>query len=236
MKNRGKIITVLGIVLAAGGAVARTLLNAKKSDIVIYNGISTFRSYMNTVQAVCIAGFAITLLGVILTIASGSTKRAEKKQKEKVETSRKQKKKSYSPEDIRESISEFRGKYPDFPLGRCVAQLDQMDNYQARLRELLDSNDLDAFSYTEDILKDVEMELCRDIKSFTNYMIVSDDPKVTMSRYNDMLARNEKRFGYVQSLLLTLADFVNENIKSEDALEKIKYCNEAIRDTFVLFD
>ena len=83
MKNRGKIITVLGIVLAAGGAVARTLLNAKKSDIVIYNGISTFRSYMNTVQAVCIAGFAITLLGVILTIASGSTKRAEKKQKEK---------------------------------------------------------------------------------------------------------------------------------------------------------
>ena len=111
-----------------------------------------------------------------------------------------------------------------------------MDNYQARLRELLDSNDLDAFAYTEDILKDVENELCRDIKSFTNYMIVSDDPNVTMSKYKEMLARNEKRFGYVQSLLLTLADFVNENIKSEDAVEKIKYCNEAIRDTFVLFD
>lgn len=236
MKNKAKLITVLGIAIAAAGAAGRIFVNAGKSEIVIYNGIAAFRSYLTIAQAVIYAGCAVALLGIILTITSRNSKKAEKQQEEKVESNRRQKKKSYTPEVIRESIAEFQGKYPDFPLDKCLSQLDQMDNYQARLRELLDSNDLDAFAYTEDILKDVENELCRDIKSFTNYMIVSDDPNVTMSKYKDMLARNEKRFGYVQSLLLTLADFVNENIKSEDAVEKIKYCNEAIRDTFVLFD
>ena len=142
--------------------------------------------------------------------------------------SRRQKKKSYSPEDVREIIGELRQQYPDFSLDRCVMHLDQMDTYQNRLKELLDNNDLETFAYTEGILKDLENELCRDIKSFTNYMIVSDDAAVVQNRYDSMIARNEERFTYVKNLLITLADFVNENIKSEDAVEKIKFCNDAI--------
>ena len=141
---------------------------------------------------------------------------------------RRQKKKSYSPEDVREIIGELRQQYPDFSLDRCVMHLDQMDTYQNRLKELLDNNDLETFAYTEGILKDLENELCRDIKSFTNYMIVSDDAAVVQNRYDSMIARNEERFTYVKNLLITLADFVNENIKSEDAVEKIKFCNDAI--------
>ncbi|MDO4804246.1 MAG: hypothetical protein Q4A32_05440 [Lachnospiraceae bacterium] len=231
-KKRGILLCLAGVILTAIGILGRLSVAAHKSDIVIYQGISTFRTYMGGLNVVLAIGPLLSAIGIILMITSLGSKRAVERNIKDVEADRRQKKKSYSPDDIRESIRSFQDKYPEFPLNLCVRQLDQMDDYQLRLRELLDSNELEAFAYTEDILKDVESELCRDIKSFTNYMIVSDDANVTMDRYKSMLARNEERFGYVQSLLITLADFVNENIKSEDAVEKIKFCNEAIRDTF----
>ena len=235
MKNNKKFLCLFGIILAAVSAVGRAFINIKKTDIIVSNGIAGFRIFRTTANIGLILGVIVATIGIVILLKHQRTERAERKQIEEVEMSRRQKKKSYSPEDVRVIIAELHQKYPDFPLDRCVMQLDQMDNYQSRLKELLDNNDLEAFAYTEGILKDLETELCRDIKSFTNYMIVSDDPNVVLNRYNSLLSHNEERFTYVQNLLITLADFVNENIKSEDAVEKIKFCNDAIRDTFNIF-
>ena len=235
MKIIKKYLFLFGVILAAVSAVGRVLIDTKKTEIVVYYGIAEFRSF-RTIANVCLAlGIIAAVIGFAVTLKYQGMKRAERKQKEKIEMSRRQKKKSYSPEDVREIIGELRQQYPDFSLDRCVMHLDQMDTYQNRLKELLDNNDLETFAYTEGILKDLENELCRDIKSFTNYMIVSDDAAVVQNRYDSMIARNEERFTYVKNLLITLADFVNENIKSEDAVEKIKFCNDAIRDTFNIF-
>lgn len=231
-KKRGPAIFLAGIILTVSGLMGRMVVTKQRNEIVVYKGIATFRTYLDIVNTVLVVGLLLSVIGIIVLIASRNSRKADEKNKETIEKTRRQKKKSYSPEDIRENIRTYQKEYPEFPLDLCLQQLDEMDTYQSKLRELLDSNDLEAFAYTEDILMDVEIELCRDIKSFTNYMIVSADPNVTMDRYKSMLARNEERFGYVKSLLITLADFVNENIKSEDAVEKIKFCNEAIKDTF----
>lgn len=231
-KKRGPAIFLAGIILTVSGLMGRMVVTKQRNEIVVYKGIATFRTYLDIVNTVLVVGLLLSVIGIIVLIASRNSRKADEKNKETIEKTRRQKKKSYSPEDIRENIRTYQKEYPEFPLDLCLQQLDEMDTYQSKLRELLDSNDLEAFAYTEYILMDVEIELCRDIKSFTNYMIVSADPNVTMDRYKSMLARNEERFGYVKSLLITLADFVNENIKSEDAVEKIKFCNEAIKDTF----
>ena len=231
-KKRGPAIFLAGIILTVSGLMGRMVVTKQRNEIVVYKGIATFRTYLGIVNTVLVVGLLLSVIGIIVLIASRNSRKADEKNKETIEKTRRQKKKSYSPEDIRENIRTYQKEYPEFPLDLCLQQLDEMDTYQSKLRELLDSNDLEAFAYTEDILMDVEIELCRDIKSFTNYMIVTADPNVTMDRYKSMLARNEERFGYVKSLLITLADFVNENIKSEDAVEKIKFCNEAIKDTF----
>ena len=235
MKIIKKYLFLFGVILAAVSAVGRVLIDTKKTEIVVYYGIAEFRSFRTIANVCLVLGIIAAVIGFAVTLKYQGMKRAERKQKEKIEMSRRQKKKSYSPEDVREIIGELRQQYPDFSLDRCVMHLDQMDTYQNRLKELLDNNDLETFAYTEGILKDLENELCRDIKSFTNYMIVSDDAAVVQNRYDSMIARNEERFTYVKNLLITLADFVNENIKSEDAVEKIKFCNDAIRDTFNIF-
>lgn len=228
MKIIKKYLFLFGVILAAVSAVGRVLIDTKKTEIVVYYGIAEFRSFRTIANVCLVLGIIAAVIGFAGTLKYQGMKRAERKQKEKIEMSRRQKKKSYSPEDVREIIGELRQQYPDFSLDRCVMHLDQMDTYQNRLKELLDNNDLETFAYTEGILKDLENELCRDIKSFTNYMIVSDDAAVVQNRYDSMIARNEERFTYVKNLLITLADFVNENIKSEDAVEKIKFCNDAI--------
>ncbi len=143
----------------------------------------------------------------------------------------KEKKKSYSPEDIRQSIAQMQKEYPNYPFSKCIAQMDKMDNYQLRLHNLLEANDLEAFAYTESILAVVEMVLCKGMKSFLNYLIVTDDSKKINEKFTNMMNTNQDRFDHVQELLLTLADFVDENINSRDALEKIEFCNEAIRQT-----
>ena len=228
MKIIKKYLFLFGVILAAVSAVGRVLIDTKKTEIVVYYGIAEFRSFRTIANVCVVLGIIAAVIGFAVTVKYQGMKRAERKQKEKIEMRRRQKKKSYSPEDVREIIGELRQQYPDFSLDRCVMHLDQMDTYQNRLKELLDNNDLETFAYTEGILKDLENELCRDIKSFTNYMIVSDDAAVVQNRYDSMIARNEERFTYVKNLLITLADFVNENIKSEDAVEKIKFCNDAI--------
>ncbi len=228
MKIIKKYLFLFGVILAAVSAVGRVLIDTKKTEIVVYYGIAEFRSFRTIANVCLVLGIIAAVIGFAVTVKYQGMKRAERKQKEKIEMRRRQKKKSYSPEDVREIIGELRQQYPDFSLDRCVMHLDQMDTYQNRLKELLDNNDLETFAYTEGILKDLENELCRDIKSFTNYMIVSDDAAVVQNRYDSMIARNEERFTYVKNLLITLADFVNENIKSEDAVEKIKFCNDAI--------
>ena len=192
-KKRGPAIFLAGIILTVSGLMGRMVVTKQRNEIVVYKGIATFRTYLGIVNTVLVVGLLLSVIGIIVLIASRNSRKADEKNKETIEKTRRQKKKSYSPEDIRENIRTYQKEYPEFPLDLCLQQLDEMDTYQSKLRELLDSNDLEAFAYTEDILMDVEIELCRDIKSFTNYMIVSADPNVTMDRYKSMLARNEER-------------------------------------------
>lgn len=141
-----------------------------------------------------------------------------------------------TPELIRKGLAKAQREHPTFPFDRCVLQMDRMDGFQARLHDLLTTNSLDAFAYTEDILQQAEDEMCGDIRAFLNYLIVLEDDTVAMPRYEAMLARNDTRFNYIQDLLVTLADFVSENMSQGDAAAKIKFCNEAIRETFVQGD
>lgn len=228
MKNGLKI---LGFILTAAGAAIKAILPGMKGQIVIYSGIATYRAYTTISTVILIAGIILLAAGLALSMKAQAAVAQTKKEEKTAMKAMKEKKKSYSPEDIRQSIAQMQKEYPNYPFSKCIAQMDKMDNYQLRLHNLLEANDLEAFAYTESILDDVEMALCKGMKSFLNYLIVTDDSKKINEKFTNMMNTNQDRFDHVQELLLTLADFVDENINSRDALEKIEFCNEAIRQT-----
>ncbi len=228
MKNG---IKILGFILTIVGVVLKVLLTGMKTNVVIYQGIATFRSYNMLANGIIILGIIILAVGLFLWMKAHVVMAKTETNKKKTLKMMNEKKKSYSPEAVRQSIELMQKDYPNYSFDKCIAQLDKMDDYQLRLHNLLESNDLEAFAYTEEILDDVEMALCKGMKSFLNYLIVTDDSEKINEKFKAMLNTNQDRFMHVQKLLLTLADFVDENINSRDATEKIQFCNEAIRQT-----
>ena len=229
MKNKwGKIITigviafVVGIGLWMGAGIIR-------SDLVLNFGIVAYRILRGLLIVIAIGGAILTLYGMIREA------QAEKRLRALPDAGNlpKEDTKAITPEGIRRAIAKAKILRPKFPFDRCLQQMDRMDDYQARLHTLLATNELEAFRYTEDILAESEMEMCGDIRASLNYLIVLEDDAMAMERYEAMLARSEARFVYIQELLLTLADFVSENMSQGDAADKVRYCNEAIRETFV---
>ena len=223
----GVFFFIIGIALWMAAGIYR-------SELVVRFGIGTYRVIRGVLVALAIIG-GIFFLGEIILDARANRERkrlAEEKQRAANSGSSR----PTTPELIRKGLAKAQKEHPTFPFDRCLMQMDRMDGFQDRLHALLTENDLKAFSYTEDILQDAENEMCGDIRAFLNYLIVLEDDRPAIPRYEAMLARNETRFAHIQELLVTLADFVSENLSQGDAAAKIRVCNDAIRETFVQDD
>ena len=222
----GVFFFIIGIALWMAAGIYR-------SELVIRFGIGAYRVIRGALIALAVLGGILFACEIYFDVKTGRERKriAEEKQRASDAAYR-----PTTPELIRKGLAKAQREHPTFPFDRCVMQMDRMDGFQERLHALLTENDLKAFAYTEDILQDAENEMCGDIRAFLNYLIVLEDDTTARPRYEAMLARNETRFVHIQELLMTLADFVSENMSPGDAAAKIRGCNEAIRETFVQND
>ena len=103
-KKRGPAIFLAGIILTVSGLMGRMVVTKQRNEIVVYKGIATFRTYLGIVNTVLVVGLLLSVIGIIVLIASRNSRKADEKNKETIEKTRRQKKKSYSPEDIRDAF------------------------------------------------------------------------------------------------------------------------------------
>ena len=198
----GVFFFIIGIALWMAAGIYR-------SELVIRFGIGAYRVIRGALIALAVLGGILFACEIYFDVKAARERKriAEEKQRASDAAYR-----PTTPELIRKGLAKAQREHPAFPFDRCVMQMDRMDGFQERLHALLTENDLKAFAYTEDILQDAENEMCGDIRAFLNYLIVLEDDAPAMPRYEAMLARNETRFVHIQELLMTLADFVSENM------------------------
>ena len=223
----GVFFFIIGIALWMAAGIYR-------SELVVRYGIGVYRVIRGVLVSLAIIGGILFACEIVYDARIDRERKRRAAEKQRAENAPAYR--PTTPELIRKGLAKAQGEHPTFPFDRCVMQMDRMDGFQERLHKLLTENDLKAFSYTEDILQDAENEMCGDIRAFLNYLIVLEDDRPAIPRYEAMLARNETRFTHIQELLVTLADFVSENMSQGDAAAKIRVCNEAIRETFVQND
>ena len=93
-----------------------------------------------------------------------------------------------------------------------IQQLDQMDIYQDRLHNLLEENDVNALSDTEEILDQSEQYLCQNARRILNYLSVfeqkdTDAVKTIINNSND---KNQQQLDQVKEFIFAITDFVNQ--------------------------
>lgn len=98
---------------------------------------------------------------------------------------------------------------------KMVAQLKKMDDLQERLHTLLQDNDADVLSDTEDILGQVEQYICKNIYSCANLMYVYDpnaetDIEAMRKTLLSSIEKNGKELHNAQDFMLALAEYINK--------------------------
>ncbi|MCR5304510.1 MAG: hypothetical protein K6E33_08110, partial [Lachnospiraceae bacterium] len=117
----------------------------------------------------------------------------------------------------------------------CVEQMEQMDSYQDRLKNLLMNNGADALTNTEDLLNQVEQYLCRNVRNVLNFMEVADNDSSDQVRVRLMTCKdeNQKLLAQTRDFIYAMADFLNNQSGKADMRMLESYRNtilESIRE------
>ena len=224
MKKGFRIIILIGLILSAAALAG---LFAARDDIIIQIGIVAYRSLIKYILifAGILAGSGILhlLLGAVLQHRNNR----KREEQERLESARARAKaeaeadlsvsRKLDTNVIRNMLKkEGRNQWECLAdsIGRLVAQMDQMDDYQAKLSELLKRNDAGSLKDTEEVLDQVEQYICRNMRKALNYLSIlrSDDAgdrKKAQEQLRACAEDNEQQLKQVQEFLLALADLLN---------------------------
>ena len=174
-----------GLLVIAG--ILEVLLVVNKTTIVIEKGIVLYRTLFWACTAVCLLLLAAVL---IASAAAAAKRRKETLRQQEAEKARREDdmaqraaaadlsvKKKLDASAIRQILGkEQAGRWNllDGEIAACMVQLDRMDQYQARLKELLALNDALSLKDTEDVLDQVEQYLCKNMRKAINYLNILD--------------------------------------------------------------
>lgn len=232
------MVKKIGLGLIILGVILFLATRAAENTIIIQMGIRFF-------DAISLLPLVVIGTGVIvLCVGLASTAKARFAAKAKarlIEEERKADSKPtlsysseyYDPADIRRLLVRLKEQRPDLAdaLGRCEAQMDVMDDRQAKLKALLDINDADYLRATEELLDEVERFICKNFRKVINRGIVSDSADDAILAQDEeysthlelieaTLASNQIELDNIKRFLADLADLVSEqNDNTETTLE-----------------
>ncbi|MBO6015386.1 MAG: hypothetical protein J6P60_02220, partial [Lachnospiraceae bacterium] len=122
------------------------------------------------------------------------------------------------------------------PISKCIAQLEQMDDYQERLSRLLKNNGADLLYDTEDVLDRVEQYICKNVRKVLNYMDVADpklpeDVDMLHTKLDDCHEKNHDQLRQTQEFIFALTDFLNQQGDSENDVSMLEIYKKTILDS-----
>ena len=237
-KNIIKLAIVLLVCAAAIGGVF-----AAKDNIVIYLGIRAFRAL--SIGLIAAGGIAT---GSVLISSGVSSSRLQDeietniKNQELIEeqhrrqTARLSVDNKLDNETLRKVLAQKMGDEWSScagDIGVCVQQLTQMDDYQRRLKKLLESNGADTLNDTEDVLDQAEQGMCRNVRKIINYMEVADagsDEGVAMikGKIAECEAQNADILKQSREFVFALTEYLNKQGDSSDDISMLEVYKETI--------
>ncbi len=237
-KNLIRLLIVAGLSLAAIGGVFLA-----KDNIVIYLGIRMFRALsigvigaglLATVATIVASGVSYSRLQDQLETSIKEQARIEEQHKK--QTARLSMENKLDNETLRRVLgqkmsAEWSACASD--IGGCIEQLSTMDDYQAKLKKLLESNGADTLYDTEDVLDQAEQGMCRNVRKVINYMEVADagsDEGTSMikekaadcSRLNSEILKQSREF------VFALTEYLNRQGDTSDDISMLEVYKKTI--------
>lgn len=203
-----------------------------KDSMIIQLGITHYRTVRTTL---------FSLLGTVSIFASASTihdkqkkQKPSKPQTPHVETTPSL---SVSGELNPDAIGHIIARLPiksDLLLRKRATvsrQLQDMNDYQARLDRLLQNNGADALSDTRDVLDQVEQYICKNVRKVLNYFEVLSETTseaALTDAFDNCIEDNQTQLNQVQELLLALAEFLNNQGDNGNELASLELYKKTI--------
>ncbi len=118
-------------------------------------------------------------------------------------------------------------------LTRVRETMVQMDDYQLRLKTLLDSNGADALRDTEEILDKVEQHICRNVRKLLNIMTVSspntqNDVDVVELTARNCAEDNNRLLKTTKEFIVAVTEFLNSQGDSGSSINEIDVYKNAL--------
>jgi len=235
MKNR-KIIP--GLVCLAAGALMLLGLLAVRTQVIIQSGYPAWRTLM-IVGAVLLAAGVLLVVSALVNGAMEESRRRRtireatairEEQKERQELARKMR----TPGDIRRYFGDLTAEDPSLQpvLSSLTGQLDEIASLKEKMQQLLDMNDLEAFSGASDLLEQIEDYICGNCRKAANDYIIGDGcTDEFRTKVRRLCEDNESKLSDVRHFLAQLRDFANSREDGSDAAETLRVYAEAIRDS-----
>lgn len=228
-KLKGYAVAALVAMVLIIAALIYVLLN--KDYIIMYYGIRTQRLLKNVLIILAAASVLcnVVVQGVLYfrhrklvqEIAENEILNEENAEAERRKNAKLSVRGDLDARTVKELlIEESRGRWSfayELIYG-CVEQMEQMDSYQERLKNLLMNNGAEALSNSEDVLNQVEQYICRNVRNVLNFMEVADDDSSDEVRVRLIKCKeeNQKLLNETRDFIYAMADFLNNQSGKAD--------------------
>lgn len=233
--KKGK--TIAAIILTAAAAAARIMVEQRKEDLIIEKGISGYRTWASTSTALLIAAAALAAILLILQFSDAARKRREEEAAGRLaaEAAEKSPRAPLSvdgvmnPGEIRNFlIQQGSGEWRKYRgnLGQCVDVMDDMSDCRTRLHKLLEMNGADTLRDTEDVLRQVEQYICRNMRKIINNLSAVDidspdsEPKI-QKWFSECISDSMQKLDKVNEFIVSLSEFFNSQGEDSSSLDML---------------
>ena len=233
--KKGK--TIGAILLTAAAAAFRIMVELNKKDLIIENGVSSYRNYASASTALLAAAVVLTVIMLALEVSAAAKKRREEETAASLAAAAAEKRPRaplsvdgvMNPEEIRNYLllqgsgewRKYRGN-----LGMCVDVMDDMSECRERLHKLLDMNGADTLRDTEDVLRQVEQYICRNMRKIINNLSAVDmdspdsGPKI-QKWFSDCINDSRQKIDKVNEFIVSLSEFFNSQGEDSSSLDML---------------
>ena len=238
-----------GAVLLLAAVILWGVATAFHNSIIVYAGIRVYRIISVITAILLIAGAAgFIILAVIAAMAFMKLKKQEALDDEgKAKGPVLKVKGDLDPVQIRNNLTAESDKWTNSvsgmhprakdkmkaALGSVSDTMLHMDDYQARLKNLLDSNGAEALRDTEEVLDRVEQHICRNVRKLLNIMTVSSPDSANDIEVVELTARNcaednNKLLATTKEFIVAVTQFLNSQGDSGSGISEIEVYKKAL--------
>lgn len=246
-KNISKL--TVGAVIFVITLILKLLVSAGSDTLIVYAGIRLFSTVSMLTTLLIILGTAVFLIFLVMTCISYFSLKKE----EAIEEADSNKgpvlkvKGSLDPVQIRNSLISEGDKWISYvsqinqgeasELSAAIAGVKEtmalMDDYQLRLKNLLDSNGADALRDTEEILDKVEQHICRNVRKLLNIMTVStpnnqNDMDVVELAAKNCAQDNNSLLQTTKEFIVSVTEFLNSQGDSGSGISEVEIYKKAL--------